>query len=48
VDLIAVAGLKDVEYVIDEVVDLYDRIVAEPGQGDGCGVEVIGGKPLRG
>jgi hypothetical protein len=45
-DLIAVAGLEEVQDVMDEVVDLHDRIVAESGHRDGSGDEVIGGEPL--
>jgi len=42
VDLIAVAGLEEVQDVMDEVVDLHDRIVAESGHWDGPGDEVVG------
>ena len=34
VDLVAVAGLEQVEEVADEVVDLNDGVVAESGHGD--------------
>ena len=34
-DLIAVAGLEQVEEVVDEVVDLDDCVVGELGHGDG-------------
>ena len=40
-DLIAVPGLEQVEEVVDEVVDLNDGIVAEPGQRDVGGGRVV-------
>ena len=44
-DLIAVAGLEQIEEVMDEVVDLDDGIVAELRQRDvGSGVIVIVGR----
>ena len=33
INLIAIAGLEQVEEVPDEVVNLDDRVVAEPGMG---------------
>lgn len=40
-DLIAVVSLEQVEDVGDEVVDLNDGIVAEPGQRDGGGGVIV-------
>jgi hypothetical protein len=40
-DLVAVAGFEQVQDVMDEVVDLNDVVVTEPGHRDVIGDEVV-------
>jgi hypothetical protein len=47
-ELIAVAGLEEVQDMMDEVVDLHDYIIAEPGHRDRPKGEAVGGDRVRG
>jgi hypothetical protein len=47
-DLITVAGFEEIQHVMEEVVDLHDRIVAEPGHGERADGKMVGGKRGRG